>query len=446
MKKTLIIFSLLLLIVSACKKETVDMTDLLKTVPSSAAGVLAINVESMIEDAGGKVKDHKVEASKTMEAFLAKPGSPDTEDFKMLFKGDNGIEPKGAVVFYDSNRAFLTVALYDVSLFKKYIETKKGISFKDESNGVSVCGNVAVKGTQAWVCLSRGKSIDPDAIYSYSNLATPQSFLVTDMGEKLLVEEDEIRGWAVIDTFMQQVLSRSQRSMFTIGSSFLFENPQSVEFKVEFKKGELEMEAIVLNEKGKPAKYQLPAEKVDVAALKTLGTTCDAMMAFTVNSKLIKKFDKVGSALGGALFGDLGDTFKNVDGTVGIVTGGEGIGESVTGLITTKGDLSKVLMDMVSQYMGTISTDNKFMRFSKGDVKGGLSVEECAEELKGCCMGIIVDPAKADDSNFGLKCPQGFRSIALKFKPESGGLQLEVEAKTTDQNQNALEVLLSNAQ
>lgn len=446
MKKLFLLFSMCLLLVTSCKKETVDVTDLLKTVPSSAAGVMVFDMEAILSDADCKVKDHQIMPGKEIKSLIDKASSPTAKEWLMLFENSNGVEPKGAVLFYDSKRVFLTFALYDEKQFCDFVEKKTGLQFASQDAGVKICGNVAVKGEQAWICLTAGKKIDADAIASYYSLATQQSFLVTEMGEKLLVEENDVRGWALLDTFTQQILDRSQRNLFSMVSSFLFENPQSIEFKVDFKKGELEAEAIILNEKGKPAKYQLPAEKVNVEALKTLGANgCDAMMAFTINSKLVKKLAKVGNAIGGALFGDLEGVFQNVDGTVGLVTSGQGIANSLNGFITTKGELSKTLKDMVSENVGPVSMDGKLVRFSKGDVKGALSVEECAEELKGCCLGIIWNDSFMKDTNFTAYSPSGFASYCLKFKPESGGLELDFEAKTSNPSQNSLITILNSS-
>lgn len=443
MKKiALMLLSLVLIGVTSCKKETVDVTDLLKSVPSSAAGVVVFNMEGMLKDAGCKVKDHEVIPGDEIKKLLSKATTTDEKDFMMLFDGSTGIEPKGAVVFYDANRAFITVALYDVDKFCKFVEDNGKVSFSDEGSGVRVAGNVAVKGAQAWVCLTSGKRIDADAIASYASLSASQSFLVTPIGEKLLTDEDDIRGWAMLDTFMNQMLDRSNRNIFSLSMGFLFEGAESVKFSADFDKGEVEAEAVFLNEKGKPAKYLLPSDKIDVNVLKSLGSTCDAMMAFTVSPKLIKKFDQLGAAFGGALFGDLSETFKNIDGTVGVVLGGAGVGESLNGVVTTKGEVSQTIKDMISTEMGPVKEDGKLLRFSKGDVKGNLSVEECAEELKGCCMGVVVDPSGFNSLGYSEGAPAGFEKLIFKFKPESGSLEFEIEAKTKDPSQNALLTLL----
>lgn len=437
------LLAVMLIGLNSCKKETVDVTHLLTTVPSSASGVVVMNLEGILEDAGCKVKEHTITPSKEVSALLEKSSAGDQEDYKMLFDGEIGIEPKGAVMFYDSNRAFLTFALYDVNKYCNYVESKTGDKFVEGSNGVKLNGNVAVKGAQAWVCMTRGKIIDSDAIASYASLKDSQSFLVTPMGEKLLTEENDVRGWALINTFMNEMLSRNDRSMFTLGMGFLFSDAESVRFKVDFEKGELEGEFVVLNDKYKPAKYLLPSEKVDINTLKTLGTTCDGMMAFTVNSKLIKKFEQISSAFGGALFGDLSESMKNVEGTIGVIASSNGEDESFNGVITTKGEVSPALRDLISRIFAPVSQDGKFLRFSQGDVKGSLNVEECAEDLKGCCLGLVVDASGLKSTGYG-SAPQGFKNLILKFQPESGGLEMELEIKTTDPKENALLTILKN--
>lgn len=429
---------------NSCKKDTVDVTHLLSTVPSSAAGVVVFNMEALLDDAGCKVKDHEIIPGKEVKDIIEKADSKDKENYLMMFNGESGIEPKGAVLFYDSNRIFITVSLYDVNKFCNLVEKETGLTFSEEGSGVKVCDNYAVKGAQAWICLSQNKRIDADAIASYASLKESQSFLVTPMGEQLLIEENDIRGWAMISTFVNEMMSRQERGMLSMGMGFLFEDPESVKFKVDFEKGELETEAIVLNDKGRPAKYQLPSEKIDANILKSLGSTCDGMMAFTLNSKLVKKFEQISSAFGGGLFGDLTETLKNVDGTVGVAVSGEGVDESMNGVITTKGDISPMLRDLISRMIAPVSQDGKYLRFSKGDVKGKLTVEECADELKGCCLGIIVDPSSFQTVTNNSEASVPFRCLSIKFSPESGGLEMEMELKTLDPKENSLLTLLKN--
>ena len=439
MKKAIVFLSLLLFVVTSCKKGTVDVSDLLTTVPSSAGGVVILNLENLIEDTGSKIKDHEIIPGKELEQCMEKMTNLNRKDLEIFFDGRTGIDPKAAVLFYDSNRAFITFVLYDENKFCEFVESQANGKFEETASGVKVLGNTAMKGTQAWICLTNGKTLDSDAIASYANLKSSQSFLVTEMGERLLTEENDIRGWVLLGAYLDSMLDRSQRIMFTMGAGFLFENAESVAFKADFKKGELKAEAEILNDKYKPAKYQLPMDKVDVATLKKLGDTCDGLMAFTINPELVKKFEKIGTSFGGSLFGDIGQALKNVDGTVGVIANGDN--KSVAGIVTTTGDISQELKDMISENMGAVSIDGKYLQFKKGEVTGSLNVSECAEALKGSCLGMVFDSAslKSMDSE---AAPKGFKFGVIKMSPESGGVEFEVEAKTANPKENALLTLI----
>lgn len=429
--------ALLMLTFNACKKNTVDVTDLLKTVPSSAAGVMVINVESLLDESGCKVKDHEITPSDYVEALLGKATSRFGKDIMMLFRPGTGIEPKGAVCFYDSSRAFLTVALYDNQKFQTFVEGWKGGKFEDAGSGVSLLGNVAVKGDQAWILMSENRRIDTDAISSYYSLASAQSFLVTPMGEELLTSEDDVRGWALIDTFVNEFLDRSNRSWATIGLGFLFEKAESLKFNAEFDKGEFEFEAMPLDAKFKPAKYKLVSDKVDVEQLKALGGTCDAMMAFTLTPKLAKKINEVSKTFGGAFLGDVEKTLKNVDGTVGLISSGE-IGQPVnlTGSLKTKGELSSDLKGFISEYVGTLTIDGDIVKIQKGEVKGALDVAQISEDLKGSCVGLVADQ-KEIETLWGVNI-SGYKYLVFKMQPESGSIEFKVNLYTSDPEGNSL--------
>lgn len=452
MKKTLLYLSVLLMVMMAsCKKDTEAVTDLLKTVPSSAGGVVVLDIEGLIEATGSEIKDNQISLSKDMEACLSTFSQSNRNDLMMLLDGSSGILPKAAVVFYDSSRTFLTFSLYDEEKFIQFVEKVANGKFTNATSKVRILGNTAVMGSQAWVLLKEGRRLDPDAIEGYSNLKTSQSFLVTPIGEDLLIEENNIRGWTLIGTYLDEMLDRTNRALFSMGAGFVFENAESVKFKADFKKGELEASLEILNDKYKPAKYLLPTNKVDVATLKGLGETCDAMMAFTVNKTLIEKFNKLGAAFGGAMFGDLGDGLKSVDGTVGIVTGAVPVdnsmsanenGTAMNGVVTTNGNVSQELKNFISQNLGTVSEEGNLIKFSKGAVSGDLKVEECAEELKGGCLGIVISKKNLKNSGMGSILPKGFKYVVALLEPDSGGLKLEIEAKTDNPEENALVVFM----
>lgn len=429
------------LVFNSCKKNTVDVTDLLKTVPSSAAGVIVFNTESMLDGLGCKIKDNKVTLGAELQAVINEHSGNEQDAIMALFNGDSGVDPKALVLFYDSNRAYLTMWLYDEEKFYAFAEKEGEEKFVDMGGGLKVMGNTAVKGGQAWICISPRKRLDADAVTSYSKLNASQSFLVTPMGEELLVSEDDVRGWVLLDVFTSDLLSRQNRSMATMGSSFLFENAESIKFSVEFEKGKVELESIPLDSNYKPAKYKLPASKIDVAQLKTLGESCDGLMAFTVTPKLAKKLGEISKMFGGLFFGDAEAFLKNIDGTVGLIGSGNfDENMSLSALIDTKGPLSQDLKNFLSEYVGNLSEDGNLVRVKKGNVSGSLNVAEAAEALKGCCMGIVLDQSQLD--SFGNIDTKGFSYIAFKLDPEGGGIEFKVEGVTQNKDEYSLLTIL----
>ena len=216
------------------------MSGLLKTVPSSAAGVVGIHLKSLAEDAGCKVNDNEIKPGKEVLALMEKMSDNEKGQLLNLLNGGAGIQPDAAVVFFDANRTFLTLSLYDVVKFKDFVKKDKMDDFSDEGSGVQVCNNIAIKGNQAWICLSSTKRIDPDAIAAYASLSESQSFLNTDMSKIILEEDADIVGWSKFNNILSNLMSRSERTKAAMAAGLLFEDVDAVSFEIDFEKGELE--------------------------------------------------------------------------------------------------------------------------------------------------------------------------------------------------------------
>lgn len=438
-----VLFSLVFLALNSCKEDRADMSGLLSTVPSSSAGVVAIDLKSLLQDAGCKVKDNEIKPGKELSTIISKMKDDEKKEILGFFNGESGISPECAVIFFDSNRMFLTLALADVAKFCESVEKEKQSSFADQGGGVKVCGNIAVKGAQAWICLSSGKRIDSDAIAAYSSLKTSQSFLSTDMAERFIEPKSDIIGWGHLNVLIDNFMYRN-KYMLNMAAGFLFDDPSDLSFSVDFRDGEMSASAIILNDKGKPAKYLLQAEKVDLKTIESIGETCDALFAFTLTPKMVSKLEKAGSALGGALFGNMGDMLKNVDGTIAVaysslMTQGR---QNMNGVITTKGDVSLQLKDLVTSMFGPVREDGKFLRFSSGTVTGALTVEECAGMLKGSCLGFVADLKGMENAAPLGEASSSFKSIALSLSPESGSLELKIVLKGNDPKENMILTIL----
>lgn len=435
---TLVCISIIMMLsFASCKEEPVDMTGLLSTVPASTSGVVCIDLQSILKDLGCKINGKKIEAGKELSKIISSMEENEKSFVLKMFDGYSGISPECTVIFYDSNRCFLTVSLADVEGFCSFIENETGSTFSDAGNGVRLCANVAVKGAQAWLCISSNKRIDADAIVAYSSLKRSQSFLNTGMASRFTDTDDAITGWGSINTILSGIMDRGNLSMLNIGLNLFFEESSDLCFSVNFEKGKLEAEAILLNESGKPAKYLLPSEKINISTIENLGESCDALFAMTVTPKLVDKIEKIVSTFSPSFSGLL----KNVDGTVSVIfsnplSGGFG---NIKGVIPTKGEVSQELKNFVTTGIAPVTDDGKYLTFSKGEVSGKLSVKECASFIKGSCLGFVADLESLTILDDGIPSTVAqFSNIAFTMSPESGGIEFEIILTGSNQNENIL--------
>lgn len=445
--KTLAVCLVLCLLpfVNSCQKEKTDVTDLLSTVPSSTGGVIGFNLKAMLEKAGCSVNGSVIKPGKDLEQWIASQPQDKKNDIIPLMEGDTGIEPESAVIFNDAGRNFLTVALADPDKFIAYIEQKSRLSFTTE-NDVKVCGTVAVRGSQAWICLTQGRTIDPHAISAYASLNASQSFLENKFSKDIANMSDDIIGWGQLNSLVKDFLSFGQMSVFNMVTGMLFEDASALSFKLNFKKGELESSLCVLNDKGNPAKYLLPSDKIDDDVLEMLGTDCNALIAFSITPKFVEKISKLGSAFGGNLMGDLSEYLKNINGTVGVALAGSETDGKATldAIVTTKGPVSLDLKSFLTGMIGNVKEEGNYLRITNGEVTGSLSLKECADELDGAYMGAVCSMDFVSDQA-GKKIPS-LKNVVVKIEPESNGIELEIELKTIDKKENILLTLIKENQ
>lgn len=437
---------LLLALFSCTKEKTADLKGLLSTVPSSAAGVVGINLESLIEDAGCKLRNNQIITGEVVNQLMEKVSPGDRKNIDLLVNGETGINLECAVIFIDSNRTFVTFSLYDVAKFTNFIESQTSNQFEEAGSGVKVCGNVAVKGAQGWVCLSSDKRIDADAIAGYAGLNESRSYLTKDMAKSILESKTEITGWCVLNVMLRNALSRSEMSIMTIASGLLFEDAESLWFTIDFKNGELEFLCKMLNDKGKPSKYLLPVEKINQKAIQDLGGNYDALIAFVITPKLIDKISKLGTTFGGSLLEDFKDNLKNIDGTVAVGVKFTENGEPIlNGVVSTKGKISDPLRNLLAEIRLSPKVEENYLRFSNGSIQGTTPAVELGEMLKGSWIGIAADVNAEGNLLFhGYKVPSDLKNVSLRLMPNNGSLELLFSLTSTDTKQNILLTLLQS--
>ena len=433
--------ALILPALNSCKKETADVGDLLSTVPSSAGAVVGFDLTSILEKAGCKVNGSDITPGKEVTAWIERQKDvkdSEREVLKLILNGESGVDPSGAIFFTDAYNSYVTVMLADTKKFTDFVESRSGNGFADGGNDVRSCGNVAVKGAQAWVCVSSDNTIDTKAVANYSTLSPEQSFASNGFASTLTEMKTDIVGWGEIKSLLKTAGAYRQMSTVSLVGGMLFDDASSFSFNVDFRKGSLVSSLSVLNSKGTVAKYLLPAEKIDLATLKSIATTAQAFGAVCITKDLVKKIENIASSLGGSSFTAALNALKPIDGTVAVAFSDiDSTSDNLSGVVTTDGTPTLDLLSAISSFAPT-RKDGKLVRFSKGTVSGGLDVQKCADLLKGATMGFVMDMPKG-----GHGLGDEIRTLALAFVPESGGMKLDMTMEGADQSVNILLAIIA---
>lgn len=429
---------LLLMLGSCGSKETMDVSDLVKTVPSSASMVGAVNLHSLIEKTGGKVKGSEIVPGKEIGSLVS---SGKLDGLGEIIRNLKGVDPEGLIYFKDAYDNYVTFLLSDTHAFMESVSADSGTSFEDR-DGVSVCGNVAINGVQAWINVS-GEGIDVRAVKNYSSLNESQSFLSNPMGAKFVETTDDVVLWTLLKELGQMGIpfgGFGDMASATMFSGMVFENPDASLFTVNFEKGKMVADISVLNSKGERAKYLLPADKIDIDQLKTLATNASLIVGVAVPKSLVKKVNKMGSSFGGNIFGVSGESLESIDGTIGVAMNLESGNTSpgISGFVTTDGKGTTELMNFIST-LGPTKKDGKLIRFSNGEVSGSLDVAEAVESLKGATMGLAVGFADVKNPKI-----EWLRVVSVALVPEKGSLVAKVVLKSKDDSSNILLPILKS--
>ncbi len=415
---TALVMMVALLAASCSSNNSGDARDLLGTVPSDAGAVIMVNVKDVLEKSGFKVKDGVVTPPAEVSASLDSVADKDqVETIKALFAGDAGVAFGAAVVFF-ADQPYLTMILDDPAKTRKFIAEKTGKEFV-ETDGVELSGSYAIKGNQLWVAGSSAPR--PDQINKFATLTEKQSCLSSKYAESLASLDHDFNAIADFAGLARVMGSQgpgmarevAQASMI---ANAIFEDPSYLSLTGDMEKKGVKFNLTLLNEDCKPAKYLLPAGKVDADAVKALGGTGNYAWAVDVPSKLIKKIKTMASAFGGDLPPSVLGLLDPIDGTIAGM--GVNASDDYAMVVTTTGDGTGDLTSMLAS-MGAVTREGKFVKVSNGDRKvvGPITADKAASMLKGAVAGgVFSDPQAAE----------GITSVSVIARLSDGGLNVEI--------------------
>lgn len=421
---------------NSCKEKATDASDLLSTVPSSASAVVGLNLNSLLEKAGCTVKDSKITPGKDLSECLN--SIPEEDGLKLLLSGESGIDPSGAILFADAYNVYITAALSDTAGFMDLVTKHNGQEFS-ETDGVKTNGDVAIIGAQVWVALNG--SLDPKAVKNYSKLEETQSFAVNPFAKNISEMTHDVTAWIQTNMLMTRGMLYANTTALAMVMNATFEGASAISFNLDFKKGLAEAESVMLNDKGEPAKYLFPADKIDVDLVKSLGKDANTIGAISITKEMVDKVKKFSSSLGGNLLGNYMTLLSPIDGTVALaLSDAADIEAGVSGAVTTDGNPSLDFMQLLSLF-GPTRKDGKVVRISKGSLKGNLDIEEYAAKMKGATFGMAIS---IDETN-SVFYNAGFKSMILTAASEQSGLKFKGVVESTDPSENALLTIIKKA-
>lgn len=429
------VLAALLPLMNSCKKESADVSDLLSSVPSSAGMVAGINLKSLLEKSGCKVEGSSITPGKELSEWISTQEEfegANGDAVKMFFSGESGIDPMGAILFSDAYDAYVTAMIADTPKFMEFVEKNSSSKF-EEIDGVKVCGNVAIVGAQTWVSIGSSSSIDSKAVKNYSNLESGQSFKTNPYAGNVSMLSHDLTAWVQTSQLTRKAGSFADATLMTMVSGMLFEDASAFALNLDFEKGKAVLEGVLLNEKGQPAKYLLPADKIDVDEVKSLGTSCEALAAISVKKDMVKKIEKMAQSVG---LGPL-DFLKSLDGTLAVASGDMDFINSLNAVVTTDGNPSSELMNLLGTLAPT-RKDGKLICMSKGTLDGDLSVEKAAEYFKGATFGVVIN-TDTPEVKMGQ---QGIKELAITFNPESKSIKIIGTIVSVDPSENFLLTIL----
>nr|QIM10846.1 hypothetical protein Muribac1_0550 [uncultured Muribaculaceae bacterium] len=425
---------------NSCKKETVDVSQLLATVPSSAGAVVGFNLTSLLEKAGCKVDGSEITPGADLGKWIdgkSELNGSQKEALRMFLSGESGIDPAGAILFTDAYSFYVTAGVADTPKFMDFVKKQTGSDFEEPESGVKTCGNVALCGAQMWISLSSG-SIDAKAVKNYSELDEAQSMLSHDLSKEIASMADDIVGWGQIKSFLRK-LDIQDQAVIGVVSGMLFEDASVLSFRFNFLPGQMIGKTVVLNDKGKPAKYLLPADKIDTALVENLSQQAGVVAAMSVTKDLVKKIEKLSSSFGGNMFGPVMSALGSLDGTVALTLTEFGtFDDGVSGAVTTDGNPSRILMQFLSAF-GPTKKEGNVVRVAKGEVMGSLNVAEVSEFLKGSTFGFVIAPTDTMGHS-----TSGIAGVGVSLVPEKGGITLNIDVKGADPKENIILTFLKS--
>ena len=413
---------MLLLMLTGCSgSDNSDLEHLLSTVPADVSGAIGVDVAALLKESGSKTgKDGTVTLAPALEEALAqsKGFAPVAA---RLADGKSGLTDAPLVLFAEGEDVYLTGLLADTDAFTALVEELEGEKFTADGD-VRLCGYFAVKGTQFWYSRSALSAKD---VNRFTGLDDRRSLVGSPLAALLTDASGAVSGFWDTQDLARLLLGPKQGALAAMGVAALYKDPSFASLSLDFKKGRADADIRILTADAKPARFLLPADRVDTKTVMRLGDTADVVIAFNVGPKLVALAKERGAGL--LSLTGLDGILSSLDGTIAYAAAAGWKQEET--VITTDGKNSTALSSMLAARGASVTTEGDLVIGRVGTVAGTLAVKDAASKLGAGIGGMVCNGSltAAPGSRDGR-----FRMASCVFVPENNSITVRLSISFLD--------------
>lgn len=390
----LLMFAAAVILLASCSKSNEDKSlDLLSTVPADADCVALVNMNTLISQTGGKVKDGSVvQADRLLELVKRDLRGDQAKIMEWLLSPESGVDCTSAVVFYYKSRPYASAFISDEKKLRAGIDKAEPGEWKTNDK-VAYKDGMAILDGRLWIVPGDD---EVSMVPTFANLSEVESFRSNKYAAELSAATDAMAAWASVEGVLRMAdLRFSEQTTARLALNMAFSTPRYLTSALNVNKDGVSMEVGILNDEMQPAKCELALGKIDSQLVASLGGNADSVLAIAVSPKLVKQILAFASSLGGSMPKEYAVALEALDGTTAVAMNSSIFEGSITGLrmkgaVQTSGKnnaaLLKTLEDLFPQKM---TVDGNTFRFADEGYGNGIApLADVAKEFDGAWIGM----------------------------------------------------------
>lgn len=440
MKKTLfLILASIAVLLSSCGKKNAEK--LLQTIPQNTQFLAMVNADNLAHDLGD-------EGEKQLDQFVAnlsKSNKASDKLTKYILSKDSQADLTEPFFFFEfNNAAIITFFVKDEDKFRSDIEGTLASEFSKENDVWHLADNtVFVKGNQAWIT-QKYPEIKPSEISSFTKIPKTSSMASVEYAVEMVEKDADVS--ALID--IKGILQTNMNMSANLFLNMAFEDPRYLSYYMNFEKGKIQGEAVMLNEKYQPAPFSLRPSKINAASLSAYPGKGNMFLAAAFDSATISKI--IGQVKGFApVPPEIIKALENIDGNIvmsSYVTGQNQQPEQVGAMITFKDpSFAQECAEFLNGMLASEGTSTQCRADGKSLIVStpgelGQPIGAVAKDFEGAGLGFVLDTSGLNSQATG-NIGALFSQLVVKLVDNGASSNLEFNISTA-RNQNSLVSLL----